>query len=134
MLPRKFLYCNSHVCAFSTIFKKILFECFSKYDAFCSHIVNLCLLKALGLLLSKRFEIMEKLYLRKTFFKMAGGGMHPLHPLWIHSCGGEHSLNCKSHQKSLAYFSHLETFCPFTKRQSQKQGPLHDSPLNASLK
>ena len=71
---------------------------------------------------------MEKLYSRKTFFKMAGGGMHPLHPPLdplLRGVGGQ-SLNYKSHQKSLAYFSHLVTFCSFTKRQSQKRGPLHN--------
>ena len=63
---------------------------------------------------------------------MAGGGMHPLHPPPLGSIPagmGGHSLNCESHQKSLAYFSHLETFCFFTKkRQSKKRGPLHKFP------
>ena len=37
---------------------------------------DLCVLKALDLL-SKRYEVMEKLYSLKTLFKMTGGGMYP---------------------------------------------------------
>ena len=40
----KFTYCNGHFSAFWTIFRQILsiflapnFECFTKYDVFCSH-------------------------------------------------------------------------------------------------
>ena len=39
-----------------------------------------CVLKAYGVLLSKRFEIMEIMYSSKICLKMAGGGMHPPHP------------------------------------------------------
>ena len=39
-------------------------------------LISLCVLKALGLLLSKRFEIKEKLYTPNTFLKLAGGRMH----------------------------------------------------------
>ena len=66
MLPRKFA--TAMLVLFQQYSEKFCFffalnsECFSKYHAFYSHIVDLCLLKALGLLLSKRFEIMEKLY------------------------------------------------------------------------
>ena len=61
---------------------------------------RLCVLKAQGLLLSKRFEIMKKLYTSKTFLKMSGGRMHILilPPL---------AISCRNHQKSQAYFSHL---------------------------
>ena len=40
------------------------------------------MLKAEGLLLSKRFKIIEKLYrpTSKTFLKVAGGNMHTPHP------------------------------------------------------
>ena len=50
-------------------------ECFTKSDAFCLYIFDYACLGHKGLLLSKRFEIMEKLYSSKTCLKMAGGGM-----------------------------------------------------------
>ena len=56
-------------------------ECFIKCDAFCSYILDYTYLERKAYLLSKRFEIMEKLYLSKTCSKMAGGGMHPSHPV-----------------------------------------------------
>ena len=37
-------------------------------------------MRAEGSLLSKRLEIMKKLYTSKTFLKMAGGRMHTPHP------------------------------------------------------
>ena len=51
-------------------------ECFTKYDAFCSYIVDCA---SLGLPKTARFEIMEKLYSSKTYLKVAGGEgcMHP---------------------------------------------------------
>ena len=52
------------------------------------------------ILLSKRFEIMEKLYTLKTFLKMVGG----------RGFASGHSY--KNYQKSLSYFSHLAPlFC-----------------------
>ena len=73
--------------------------------------------KAKGLLLSKRFEIMEKLYTSKTVLKMAGGRMRTPHlnPL---------AINYRSHQKNLTYFSYFAPLILFfiIKRQSQKGG------------
>ena len=66
-------------------------ECLVKYDAFCFHIFDYACLRRRGLLLSKRFEIMEKLYTgtSKTLLKMASGRMYiplaasPHPPPWI---------------------------------------------------
>ena len=44
---------------------------------------------------------MGKLYTSKTFLKMAGGRMHTPHPTPL-------AISYINHQKSLAYFSHLE--------------------------
>ena len=53
-------------------------KCFAKYNAFCSHIFDYAYLKRKkGLLLSKRFEIMEKLFTLKTFLKMSGQRIPP---------------------------------------------------------
>ena len=38
------------------------------------------IMRAQGLLLSKRFEVMEKLHASKVFLKMAGKRMHTPHP------------------------------------------------------
>ena len=72
--------------AFSIILRQILFkffdpdsECFAKYDAFGAHIFDYACLRRIGLSLSKRFEVMEKLYTSKTILKMAGGRMHASH-------------------------------------------------------
>ena len=62
---------------------------------------------------------MEKLYLSKTKLKTAGEvnthpSSHPLDP--------PQAISYKSHQNSLAYFSHLALFVLFIKRQTQKGG------------
>ena len=87
----KFTYCNGHFSTFWTIFRQILFtlftpesECFTEYDAFLHF--RSCELRTSALLLSKRFEMLEKLYSSKTCLKMAGGGMHPPHLFWICLC------------------------------------------------
>ena len=74
-------------------------------------------MRAQGLLLSKKFKIMEKLYTSKTFLKMAGGRMHTPHPTPL-------AINYRNHQKSLAYFSQLAPLVLFffAKRQSEKGG------------
>ena len=71
--------------------------------------------RANGLLLSKRFEIMEKLYTSKTFSKIAGERMHTPYPTPL-------AISYKNYQQNLAYFSHLAPLIlfVFTKRQSQK--------------
>ena len=62
---------------------------------------------------------MEKLFTSKTFLKVAGGRMHIAHPTPL-------AISYTNHQKSLAYFSHLAPIILFffTKRQSQKGGPM----------
>ena len=77
-----------------------------------------------GALLSKRYEIMEKLYTSKKFLKLAGGRMRiphrtPLDPPLAISYG--------NHQKSLAYFSHLAPLVLFffINRLSQNGGEGH---------
>ena len=84
--------------------------------------------KAQGLLLSKRFDIMEKLYTTKTFLKMAGGRMHiayssPCPPV---SAPG-HKL--QKALKELAYFSHLAPLLLFfllkdRVRKGREHGPM----------
>ena len=72
---------------------------------------------------------MEKLYTSKTLLKMAGGRMHTAgpHPTLLNP---PLAMSCRSHQKSLAYFGHLEPLALFffTKRQSQKGGAWHNAP------
>ena len=100
------------------IFRQILFifldpnsECFSKYDAFCSHIFDYACLKRKAYCYRRgsKIEIMEKLHISKTFFKMAGGRMHTPHSdstPWIRPW----PLSYKNHQRSLTYFSEVSTF------------------------
>ena len=73
------------------------------------------LLRAKGVLLSKRFEIMEKLYRSTRVLKMAGGMMHTPHPIPLDP---PLAISYRNHQKSLAYFSHLAQLVLFffTKR------------------
>ena len=47
---------------------------------FCTHSFDYACLRRLRLIVMKRFEIMEKIYLSKALLKMAGEGMHPPHP------------------------------------------------------
>ena len=55
------------------MFLKPNFECFIKYDTFCSHSFDYARLRRLGHIVMKRFEIMENFYSSKTLLKMAGG-------------------------------------------------------------
>ena len=52
---------------------------------------------------------MEKLYISKTFSKMAGGRMHTPHPTPLNP---PLAISYKNHQKTLAYFSHLAPLAP----------------------
>ena len=61
-------------------------ECFTKYDAFCSHGFNYACLRRLRHIVIKRFEVIEKFYSSKALLKMAGWGMHTQHtpqPPWV---------------------------------------------------
>ena len=64
---------------------------------------------------------MEKLRTSKTLMKMAGGKMHTPHPTRLDP---PLAVSYKSHQNSLAFFSHLAPLVLFffTKRHSQKGG------------
>ena len=77
----------------------------------------------LEIVISKRLEIIEKLYASKTFLKMAGGKMHtPYPPPLPRIRPWPMAISCRNHQKSLACFSHLALllcFFFFTKRRSQ---------------
>ena len=91
--------------------------------------------KAQGLLLSKRYEIMEKLYISKTFLKMACGRMHIAYssPCPLVSAPG-HKL--QKPLKELAYFSHLAPLLLFfllkgRVKTRREHGPM--SPLNTLL-
>ena len=67
---------SGKVCSY---FWPLIFECFTKYDVFCSHSFDYKCLRRLKHIVMKRFEIMEKFYSLKALLKMAGGGgMHPL--------------------------------------------------------
>ena len=70
---------------------------------------------------------MEKLYTSKAFLKMAFARMHTPH---LTSLYPPLAISYRSHQKSLAYFSHLAPLILFffTKRQSQMGGGWH-SPM-----
>ena len=94
---------------FSQILLKIFdpnAQCFAKYDEFCSHIFDYTCLRRKAYCLSKRFEIMEKLYASKAFLKikMAGGWMYAPHPTPLDP---PLAISYRNHQKSLAYFIHL---------------------------
>ena len=58
----------------------------------------------------------------ETFLKIFSGRMHTPHP---NPLDPSLTIIYGNHQKSLAYFSHLEPLALFlfTKRQSQKGGP-----------
>ena len=56
------------------------FECFTKYDAFCSHSFDYACLRRLKHIVTNRFEITENFYPSKALSKMDGGGMHSPHP------------------------------------------------------
>ena len=61
------------------------FECFTKYDAFCSHSFDYACLRRLRHIVMKRFEIMEKFYLSKALLKIAGrGDASPSYPAAKH--------------------------------------------------
>ena len=79
------------------------------------------------LLLSKKFEIMEKLYTSKTFLKMADGCMPSS---YLPGSAPGHKLSYRKHQMSLAYFSHLTPLVLFffTEKQSQKGRACHNAP------
>ena len=49
------------------------FECFAKYDAFCSHIFDYACLRLIAIK-----EVRK--YASKTFWKIDGGRMHVPHP------------------------------------------------------
>ena len=55
------------------------FECFTKYNAFCSRNFNYACPRHIRYIAMKRFEFMEKFYSSKTLLKLAGGGMHTQH-------------------------------------------------------
>ena len=78
---------------------------------------------------------MKKLYICKTFSKMARGRGHTPHPTPLHP---PLDISYKNHLKSLAYFSHLAplVLLRFTKRQSEKRRTGKGStmpPLNTLL-
>ena len=83
MLPRKFFENLHIVMVILVLFKNFqaklvhtlsLFDCFIKYDVFCSHSFDYACLRRLRHIVMKRFEITEKFYSSKALMKMAGGG------------------------------------------------------------
>ena len=60
-------------------------------------LLGLCVLKAYGLSLSKRFEVKEKLCTSKTFVKMTGRKMHTPHPTPLDP---PQAISYKKHQES----------------------------------
>ena len=69
---------------------------------------------------------MKKLYSSKSFLKMAGDG----DALPTSSLG---KINYKSHQKSLAYFSHLATVSYFYLEAKSEGGTMAQWPLLNTL-
>ena len=69
----------------------------------------------------EEYEIIEKLYVSKTFLKMIGGRMRTFHPTLLDP---PLAISYRNHQKNLAYFSHLAPLVLFlfTQRQSQMGG------------
>ena len=135
---------NGYFNAFLVMFSQILFrtfdpnfECFAKYDAFCSHIFDYwyTLLLVLGSLLSKtqkRLEIMKKLY-SYTINIFENGWWEDAYPS---SYPSGHKLQKTSKESGI--FQSLGTISFaffFTKRQSQKRGPWPtlSPPLNTLL-
>ena len=102
-------------------------ECFAKYDAFCSHIFDhaCLLLKAYGLLLPKRFEIMENCI---TYIKSivengwredaCSSSYHPIPPV---SAPG-HKLHKPSKESGIFQSLGIINFVLFTKKQNQRGG------------
>ena len=90
MLPRKNFKNLRTVMAVLTVLnnfqdKFVIFlsphcECFTKYDAFCSHSFDYASFRRLRHIVMKRFEIRKNCYSSTALLKMAGGGMHPQHP------------------------------------------------------
>ena len=93
-------------------------------------------MRAQGVLLLKRFEIMDKLYkgTSKTCLKMAGGRMHTSHPTLLVP---PQAISYRNHKKNLAYFSQFAPLVVFffTKECSQKGGRAwpNASPLSTPL-
>ena len=114
----KFTCCNGYFSAFWIIFRQIwykFFECFAKYDAFCSHIIDYA--KDVRLVAINEFRNYGKIVNVKNIFENgwwedAYSSSYPL------------AISYTNHQKNLAYFSHLAPLVLFlfTKRRSQKGG------------
>ena len=56
------------------------FECFTKYDAFCSHSCGYACLRRLRHIVKKRLEVKKNFYSSKTLLKITGGDVHTPHP------------------------------------------------------
>ena len=89
MLPRK-IFENLHTAmAILVLFNNFegkfviflapYFECFTKYNAFCSRNFNYACPRRIRHIAMNRFEIMEKFYSYQTLLKMASGEMHTQH-------------------------------------------------------
>ena len=75
---------------------------------------------------------MEKLCASKTFFEMAGGGMHTL----VLPPGSAPGHSYRNHQKILAYFSHLAPlvfFLFYLKAESKGRGVGHGTRIIGSF-
>ena len=141
MFPRK-IFENLHAAMailvfFLINFTQILFrffdsnfECFAKYDAFCSLIFDYTCLRRKAYCYGRGSKLC-KTVCTKTLMKMAGGRMYTPHPI---PQDLPEAISCRNHQKSLAYFNHLTPFVLFlfTKKQSQRGGGAWHKYANAA--
>ena len=84
MLPQKIFENLRTVVTILLPFEQILgkffapkSECFTKYEAFCSHTFDYACLGRKAYCYRKGLKLWKKLHSLNTCFKMAGGGMHP---------------------------------------------------------
>ena len=107
----------------------ILSTSITKYDAFCSHIFNYACLRLIVIEEVRNYG--KIVFIKIIVEKAVEVNTYPSSPLLDPPL----TISYESHQKSLAYFSHLAPFILFTKRQSQMGGRGHGTvlPLNALL-
>ena len=104
------------------------FECFAKYDAFCSHIFSYACLRRKAYFYSYRreFEIIEELYASENIFE--NGWWEDAYPSYYPTpLDSPLAISYRNHQKSLAYFSHLTPleYCSYLLKGRVKKGGGH---------
>ena len=111
-------------------------ECFTKYNAFCSHIFDYAFLTRNAYCFQRGSKLQKLVKLTsKTFLKMAGGKMHTPHPTPLHKALAISCRSYRTHQKSLALFSHMAPLILFflLKGKVKGGGAWSNAPLNTLL-